>query len=478
MDIDGPTTRLRAVDGSAADPASEAATAPIPVVRGAGATATGRSDRDSSADRGPYLDRDPRPDGDGRDGDGRDGDGRDGDGRDGDGRDGHPDGDGRSGAPARGRRAPGRARRSGVLLLAVAVLLVAVVGGAVYLFRSLTSAADFEGAGEGDVIVRVADGDSTAAIGRTLESTGVVASVAAFLDAAEQDDRILGVQPGSYQMRSRMSATAAVERLLEPDARVGQLEIRGGVQLDDTSAPDGTVAPGVLTLISRATCATIDGADSCVGVEDLRSAMAETDPAELGVPSWAQEAVSAADPVRRLEGLLVPGLYEVEPGRTAVEVLQGLLATSTARLEAGGIVAGADAIGTSPYEVLIISSLVEKEGITPDMPKVARVVYNRLQIGQRLELDSTVNYPLDLQALRTTAEDRSTPGPYNSYATAGLPPTPIAAPGREAVAAALDPEPGPWFFFVRCQTDGTSCFAETFAEHTANVQLARDNGAF
>jgi UPF0755 protein len=418
VDIDGPTTRLRAADGSAADPASDAETAPIPVVRDA--------DRPRDA----------------------------------------------AGAP------PSRHRSRSVLLLAVTVLLVAVVGGAVYLFRSITAAPDFDGPGEGDVVIQVADGDSTAAIGRTLQSTGVVASVEAFLDAAEQDDRILGVQPGSYQMRSRMSAATAVERLLDPEARVGQLEIRGGVQLDDTSAPDGTVAPGVLTLISRATCAQLDGAEACVSVDDLRAAMAGTDPAELGVPGWAQEAVGRADPVRRLEGLLAPGLYEVEPGRSAVEVLQALLATSTARLEATGLVTGADSAGMSPYEVLIISSLVEKEGITPDMPKVARVVYNRLAAGQRLELDSTVNYPLDLQALRTTAADRDTPGPYNSYATAGLPPTPIAAAGRDAIAAALDPEPGPWFFFVRCQTDGTSCFAETFPEHTANVQLARDNGAF
>lgn len=416
VDIDGPTTRLRAVDEPGGDPVAEAEaeTAPMRVVGS-----------------------DPEP-----------------------------------------ARRGGSARRRGVLLVAVAVLLVAVVGGGWYLFRSLTSAADFDGPGEGDVVVQVAGGDSTAAIGRTLQSAGVVASVDAFLDAAEEDERILGVQPGSYQMRARMSASAAVARLLDPAARVGQLEIRGGVQLDDTRAPDGTVAPGVLSLISQATCASIDGAESCVSVDDLRAAMAGTDPAELGVPGWALDAVGRADPVRRLEGLLVPGLYEVEPGRSAAEVLQALLATSTARLEATGLVAGADALGMSPYEVLIIASLVEKEGITPDMPKVARVVYNRLAAGQRLELDSTVNYPLDLQALRTTAEDRGTPGPYNSYAVAGLPPTPIAAAGREAVAAALDPEPGPWFFFVRCQTDGTSCFAETFPEHTANVQFARDNGAF
>lgn len=363
-------------------------------------------------------------------------------------------------------------------MLAVAVLLVAVVGGGLYLFRSLSAVPDFEGDGEGDVVVRVADGDPTAQIGRTLLAADVVASVQSFLDAAARDERILGVQPGSYQMRSQMSAESAVRRLLDPEAQVGRLEIRGGVQLDDTSAPDGTVAPGVLSLISRATCAWQGGAEVCVPVEDLRATMAETDPAELGVPDWALEAVRAADPVRRLEGLLVPGLYDVEPGASAPEVLRGLLATSAGRIDAAGLVAGAEAIGSSPYEVLVIASLVEKEGITPDMPEVARVVYNRLGTGQRLELDSTVNYPLDLQALATTDSNRETPGPYNSYRTAGLPPTPIAAPGADAIAAALAPEPGPWFYFVRCQTDGTSCFAETFAAHGANVQLARDNGAF
>ena len=135
-------------------------------------------------------------------------------------------------------------------------------------------------------------------------------------------------------------------------------------------------------------------------------------------------------------------------------------------------------MGYTPYEVLIVSSLVEKEGITADMPKVARVLYNRLGAGQRLELDSTVNYPLDLQALRTNPEDRAKPGPYNSYAVAGLPPTPIAAPGKDAVEAALAPAEGPGSSSCRCQTDGSSCFAATFEEHNRNVAQARANGAF
>ncbi|MCO1658752.1 endolytic transglycosylase MltG [Pseudonocardia humida] len=375
-----------------------------------------------------------------------------------------------------GRR--GRGRRSAVLLAAVLLLLGGLAGGGYYVYSSYFSTPDFTGDGAGDVIIEVQSGDSTTQIGRELQERGVVASVEAFTDAASDESRIRSVQPGFYQLRAEMSGRAAVARLLDPVARVGQLEIRGGVQLDDTSAPDGTVAPGVLSLISKASCTTVDGAERCVSVDDLRAAMATTDPATLGVPEWALEDVARADPNRRLEGLLVPGRYNVLPSTSPQEVLQDLLAASASKLEATGLVSGAQAISSTPYQVLTIASLVEKEAITPDMPKVARVVYNRLGAGQRLELDSMVNYPLDLQALRTTPEDRARPGPYNSYLVTGLPPTPISAPGPEAIAAALAPEQGPWFFFVRCQNDGVSCFATTFDEHQQNVVLARQNGAF
>jgi UPF0755 protein len=382
--------------------------------------------------------------------------------------------------PAAGGPKSGGRRRVWVLLIAVVLLLGAVGGGGYYLYTTMfISTPDFVGTGTGDVVVRVQDGDSTRQIGLELTEQRVVASTAAFVEAAEADgDRARSIQPGYYQLRSQMSGAAAVALLLDPAARVGQLEIRGGVQLDDTSAPDGTVAPGALTLISQATCMTTDGGKRCVSVDELRAAMSDTDPAQLGVPSWALADVAKAEPKRRLEGLLVPGRYDVHPGEPAVDVLRALLATSATRLEASGLVSGAQAIGSTPYQVLTISSLVEKEAITPDMPKVSRVIYNRLGAGRRLELDSMVNYPLDLQALRTSDEDRLRPGPYNSYAVAGLPPTPISAPGKEAIAAALAPEPGPWLYFVRCQLDGTSCFAETFAEHDTNVAQARANGAF
>lgn len=376
------------------------------------------------------------------------------------------------------QRARRRRRRLVVFAAAVVLLFGVVVAGGIYLYSTRISTPDFEGTGTGDVVVEVGAGASGTEIGRELADKGVIASVKAFIEAADAEERVRSVQPGFYRLRLQMSAESAVAMLLDPASRLGQLEIRGGVQLDDTRGPGGDVAPGVLSLISQATCAELDGAERCIPVDELRAAMVDTDPAELGVPEWALDEVGRADPVRRLEGLLVPGRYDVAPGASAVEVLQGLLATSSVRLEDSGLVSGAQSLGSSPYELLVISSLIEKEGITQDMPKVSRVIYNRLGEGRLLELDSTVNYPLDLQALATTDEDRNRPGPYNSYETPGLPPTPIAAPGREAIAAALDPEPGPWFFFIRCQTDGTSCFAEKFEEHLRNRELARENGAF
>ncbi len=375
------------------------------------------------------------------------------------------------------RRARRRRRRLAAAALAVLVLAAGVVGGGYLLYQEFYGIPDYDGNGRGDVVVKVDDGATTTQIGAALQRADVVKSVEAFTTAAAEQPRIRSVQPGYYRMRLQMSGESAVRMLLDPASRVGRLEIRGGVQLDDTSNPDGSVVPGVLSLIAASTCAELDGQRRCVTTDELREAMSTTDLTALGVPSWAREDVAKAEPRRRLEGLLAPGVYDVQPGTPALDVLRGLLSTSATRLETQGLVASARAMGYTPYKVLIVSSLVEKEAITPDMPKVARVIYNRLGSGQRLELDSTVNYPLDLQTLRTNANDRAKPGPYNSYLTAGLPPTPIAAAGKDAIAAALAPAEGPWQFFVRCRADGTSCFAETLAQHNANVAQAVRDGA-
>jgi UPF0755 protein len=388
----------------------------------------------------------------------------------------------------RGRGSPhglraGRPHRRSRLVtaLVLAGLLAGLGVGAWYGWRELRGIGDvpdYTGTGQGDVIIEVVDGATTAQIGAELARADVVASSAGFVRAAAGNVKIRAIQPGFYQLRSKMSAAAAVSLLTDPKARVGQLEIRGGMQLDDVRLPNGDTVPGVLSLLSQASCAELNGQSTCVPVDELRKTMMNSEPAKLGVPDWAQHGAARAEPSRRLEGMLMPGRYNVRPGQRADELLRSLVKSSGLRLQAAGLPASSEPTGFTPYQVLIIASLIEKEAVTADFGKVARVIYNRLALPMTLKFDSTINYPLDRQEIRTTDNDRTTPGPYNTYLNLGLTPTPIAAASDKAIAAAINPESGRWLFFNKCETDGRSCFAETEPEHRRNVNDARARGIF
>lgn len=378
------------------------------------------------------------------------------------------------------RRARERRRRR-VVLGTVLVVLVLAVGGVLFGVRELQvlrEVPDFAGAGGAQTVVQVEEGQSLTAIGATLARRNVVASVRAFTRAAEADPRIQAVQPGYYQLRERMSGSVAVARLQEPSARVGHLEIRGGVQLDNVEQPDGKTVPGLLSEISRASCAMLAGVSTCVSPEDLRAAMSQADLAQLALPSWAVDPMSRVEPRRRLEGLLVPGNYDVRPGASPMELLRQVISTSVARLLAGGFPASTTGTGHSAYEVLVIASVIEREAITRDFRRVSRVIDNRLAAGMPLQMDSTINYPLDRQEVRTSDADRARPGAYNTYLNVGLPVSPIGSPSAAAIAAALNPEPGTWRYFVKCQKDGASCFSVTREEHDVAVRDAAVRGVF
>ncbi|MGH3824938.1 MAG: endolytic transglycosylase MltG [Pseudonocardiaceae bacterium] len=381
----------------------------------------------------------------------------------------------------RDRRRAREQRRRRVVLATVLVVLAFAAGG-VYVgvrqLQALREVPDFVGAGGARAIVQVEEGQSLTAIGATLARNNVVASVRAFTLAADADPRVRAVQPGYYQLREQMSGSAAVAMLQEPQARVGHLEIRGGEQLDNVELPDGKIVPGLLADISRASCAMIGETSTCVSPEELRAAMDQTDLRQLAVPSWALDPVSRVEPGRRLEGLLVPGNYDVRPGSSAVELLQQVTATSVARLLVDGFPASATGTRHSAYDVLVIASVIEKEAITVDFRRVSRVIYNRLAARMLLQMDSTINYPLDQQEVTTSDADRARPGPYNTYLNVGLPASPIGSPSAAAIAAALNPEPGPWLYFVKCQKDGASCFSVTRGEHDAAVRDAAARGVF
>ena len=215
-------------------------------------------------------------------------------------------------------------------------------------------------------------------------------------------------------------------------------------------------------------------------MQDLENAVENTDPAALGVPTWAVSAVSGADAKHRLEGLILPGIYQLKPGETSVETIKRLLSQSDTALQQAGLPSTAQQnSGFSTYQILTMASIIEREsGTKADMPKIARVLYNRLALPMDLQLDSTVDYALDRPMIATSVAERPGAGLYNTYGNPGLPPTPISSPSASAIQAAINPVAGTWLYFVVCQKNLSSCFANTFQEHQANVTIAHQNGVF
>ncbi|MPZ82261.1 MAG: endolytic transglycosylase MltG [Actinophytocola sp.] len=378
------------------------------------------------------------------------------------------------------RKPPRKRKRRTVLWVSMVVVLGIIAAGGYYGLRQIMdigSYDDYSGAGETQVVIEVKDGESTGDIAATLAESDVVASSRAFVTAAESDERVRAVQPGYYVMKTKSSGAAAVTQIVAEDAKVGNLQIKAGLQLDDIKNGDKTTA-GIVSLLAKASCAELNGKSTCVKPEQLREAMKKADLAKLGVPDWALPYATKAQPERRLEGLVMPGVYDVKPGATADELWKQLVGESATQLQAVGMPNIAQPTGFTPYQVLVMASLIEREAIEKDFGKVSRVTYNRLAQRTKLQYDSTVNYVLDRPAIRTNDEDRDKAGAYNTYQNSGLPPTPISAPSPEAFKAAAEPVAGPWLYFVRCQTDGTSCFAKTDDEHQANVDAAQERGAY
>ena len=149
-------------------------------------------------------------------------------------------------------------------------------------------------------------------------------------------------------------------------------------------------------------------------------------------------------------------------------------------------------IGLTPYQVLIVASLIEREARVPeDRAKIARVIYNRLFLGMPLQIDASLFYQQDPSL--SFSEVRFLDNPYNTYLYTGLPPTPIANPGRASIEAALNPVANPslgdplcvglpdgtpclFLYYVLADEDGRHAFAATFEQHQANTELAREKG--
>jgi len=365
----------------------------------------------------------------------------------------------------------------------VLAMLIVVVVGAVFLGSKLwhtlfSTGNDYSGDGVNDVVIQIHDGDSTTAIGKTLHEHKVVATVSAFVDAADGNAAISSIQPGFYKVRTEIPASNAVARLADPANRVGKLTIPEGRQLDDVQdVKTKAVTDGIFSLVSRATCVNLDGDRHCVSVDDLKKSATTGVTSALSVPDWAMNAVTAqGSDHRRLEGLIAPGAWNIDPSAQPQDILSTLIGTSATQYAQGGLLDTAKAMNMSPYQILTVGSLVQRESKPDDFAKVARVIYNRLAENRTLEFDSTVNYPLDRIEVATTDSDRGQHTPWNTYVRPGLPATPICSPGQPALAAAEQPAQGDWLYFVTIDMQGTTLFTRDYEQHLANIELAKRNG--
>lgn len=346
---------------------------------------------------------------------------------------------------------PARSRRPWIpLLLALAL----VVGGGFVAVRTLgvgmpslgfgssQAGGDYEGEGSGQVDVKVEQGDSGSAIGARLQEAGVVKSGSTFAQVFATNPDASKIQPGTYRLRKEMSSSSALTLMLTPGSRTGQA----------VTIPEGLWASEIYARLAKATNTPIGD-------------YTEVDPKQLGLPPGANN---------RVEGYLFPSTYEFDPKTSATDQLKRMVAEFKRQVRPLGI--RADNLN----RVMTVASIVQGESRAgADGPKVARVVENRLKPGGetagRLQMDSTVHYAIKKRGtVTTTAQQRETDSPYNTYRNQGLPPGPINNPGVAAIKAAAAPAEGNWLYFVTVnQETGETKFAETKPEHDKNVREFR-----
>ncbi|WP_084168232.1 endolytic transglycosylase MltG [Corynebacterium atypicum] len=382
-------------------------------------------------------------------------------------------GQGASARRARGGRP--RQRWLGVLVAAIVLTLGAVV----YIGVRITTggAYDYQGQGTEDVeLVEVAEGSSVSELGEELEERDIVKTNAAFQSAAFATPGASSIEPGFYRMHKQMSAQAAVDALLDVKNRVDLLKVHGGATLMDVTVVGGDTRFGIYSMISKTLCGAHEDS-ACVTPEKIAHVGATADLDALGVPGWARDAIRARgeDP-RRLEGMIVPGEYVLNPTMQPAEILRDLITRSTKQYESTQIEQRAAAVGLSPYDLATAASLVEREAPAGEFDKVARVILNRLHKPMKLEFDSTVNYGLAEQEVATTDADRAKETPWNTYAKEGLPATPIASPSTKAIEAMENPAEGNWLFFVTVDGSGRTVFNDDYESHLKDVDEAIRSG--
>jgi UPF0755 protein len=296
---------------------------------------------------------------------------------------------------------------------------------------------DYPGPGHTKILIDVPGGASLDVIGGILVEKDVVKSTKAWDRAVRSEERATSVQAGRYLMKTQMQAIDALRLLINPGTSKIRLQF---------TIPEG------LRLTKQ-----VDALVKGTKIKESAYDRALDNPKALKLPKYAKN---------RPEGFLFPDTYELTADSTATSTLKQMVAQYKSVTREIEFEAAAKKLKMSPYEVLIVASIIEREVNREEYrPKVARVVYNRLDKDMKLRMDSTVGYAENLKTTTTTKKDRASKSKYNTYRYKGLPPGPIAAPGKAALEAAAKPEKGKWLYFVTVNLDtGETKFADNQAD--------------
>lgn len=289
------------------------------------------------------------------------------------------------------------------------------------------------------VKVIISPGMTTTQIGQLLEDKGVIASAPAFVDLVDSRGSENKLQPGTYQLPTKSQLVAVVAKL----------EKAQGSDTFKVTIPEGLTASQIAAQLAKA--------------GNVRNAATYLDlskqPAKFVVPKIG----GTEKEVATLEGLLFPDTYDLMTGDGPTELMGAQLAAfgkKTASLPW----ANAEALGLSPYQIVIVASILEKEAMTADdRAAVAAVIYNRLKKKMALGLDVTVQYAVDKWTEPLTAEDLKVDSPYNTRVVKGLPPAPISNPGVASLKAALQPADVDYLYFL-ADSDGKMHFTASYDE--------------
>ncbi len=358
---------------------------------------------------------------------------------------GEDDADGAGGETRTGRRAArsARVRRRRRILAAVGGGLLVLVLAFVLWYELESHALGPPGP---QVVVTVHEGESSDAVIDALSQQHVIGSSLAF-QISEFFHGTPSVLPGSYAVHQNLSFSE-VRAILAAGPNIYPVDVRPSFTLSEVAQQVDSV-PG----------------HTGGGFEKTAA-------------SGVVHSIFSPPGDDNLEGMLGTGNYLILPGETDTTILTDMVHRFDQAAQAAGLsTTSAAALGLSPYQVITAASIVEKEGYyTFNMPKVARVIYNRLAQGTPLQMDSTVLYSLGQDGGPVTSHDLQIQSPYNTYLNTGLTPTPICMPSSTAMSAAVHPPAGAWLYFTLVQKNGVMAFSDTYAEQLANEQLAKTRG--